>query len=141
MGHHDQTRADSATIVAELMTFDPIVAHHNDTLARADVEMRLLEVRHLPVIDEHQRLVGILSNRDILRALAGRKHTCARVEQIMTRNPATVAPDTAASEAAELMMRRRISALPVVDNRGQLRGIVSQTDFLRWARDLLRRPT
>ena len=54
-----------------------------------------------------------------------------RAYQIMTPRVATVRPDTPVAEAAELMLTKRISGLPVVDARGKLVGIVSEGDFLR----------
>jgi CBS domain-containing protein len=54
-----------------------------------------------------------------------------RAHQIMTRRVVTVSPETTVVEAAELMLRNRISGLPVVDGEGKLVGIVSEGDFLR----------
>jgi len=54
-----------------------------------------------------------------------------RAHQIMTRSVATVAPDTTILEAASIMLRRHVSALPVLDAAGKLVGIVSEGDFIR----------
>ena len=54
-----------------------------------------------------------------------------RAHQIMTRSVATVTPDTTILEAANIMLRRHVSALPVLDRAGKLVGIVSEGDFIR----------
>lgn len=81
---------------------------------------------------EHGRLIGILTDRDVLRALAGEvdPHT-ARVEEWMTADPDMVEPDTEVDEAAEWLLATGYRHLPVVEN-GRLLGIVSIKDVL-WA--------
>jgi CBS domain-containing protein len=54
-----------------------------------------------------------------------------RAHQIMTRSVLTVAPDTTVAEAANTMLQRHVSGLPVVDTTGKLVGIISEGDFLR----------
>jgi acetoin utilization protein AcuB len=82
--------------------------------------------RHLPVTDQG-RLVGMLSDHDI------RQHqghlTDTRVTGAMTDNPITVSPDTTMEEAAEIMLERKISGLPVVE-QGKLVGIITTADLL-----------
>src|SRR3954447_22007208 len=56
-----------------------------------------------------------------------------RAHQVMTRSVITVTPETTILEAANIMLRRRVSGLPVVDEAGRLVGIVSESDFLRRA--------
>jgi len=63
--------------------------------------------------------------------LEAKGETQMRAHQIMTRNVITVGTDTSILDAATLMMDRHISGLPVVDGRGKLLGVVSESDFLR----------
>ena len=91
-------------------------------------------VRHVPVI-ENERLVGIISDRDIKAALAlslgpGGETIYRTAGQIMTRDPETIVPMSPVEEAARIMVTRRISALPVTE-QGRLIGIVTETDLLR----------
>jgi CBS domain-containing protein len=90
-------------------------------------------VRHVPVEDEEGRLVGIVSHRSLLRMLADGPHggggELVAVRQIMNPDPVSVAPTTPVSEAVDLMRRRRIGSLPVVED-GRLVGIVTVYDFL-----------
>ena len=125
--------------VREIMTTALIAMKANDTVKRADVDMKLASIRHLPVVDDRNHVIGILSNRDVLRALgdAGGASDGVVVGDIMTRQVHTVREDTPAHEAATLMLEHKIGALPVVGDEEQLVGLVTETDFLRIARDAL----
>lgn len=77
------------------------------------------------VVKDHGRLIGILTERDLLRAMAARVHTSeARVRQWMTGDPVTAAPDMELDEAAKVMLEHGFRHLPVVDDSGVL-GVVS----------------
>jgi len=119
-----------------------VTVQKDETVDRAQTLMAQQGIRHLPVLDG-QRLVGILSDRDIhgllvrQRAGAGRAE-CGRayflvpgvrVEEVMTPKPLTVAPDTDLEEATRLLITRKIGCLPVVD-RGRVVGIITETDIL-----------
>lgn len=97
--------------------------------------------RHVPVVDEAGRLVGILTDRDLAHRATGpmgfleareRNEALAAIEiyEVMTDDPLTVPPTASLPEAARLMMDHRISSLPVVDH-GAVLGLVTATDFLR----------
>ncbi|MFQ5507863.1 MAG: CBS domain-containing protein [Leptospirillia bacterium] len=103
---------------------------------------------HLLVMDEG-RLVGILSDRDVLRATSpffGTRDENVRdeslmhrrVHQIMTRNPRTIPPDTPLRAAGEIMVTHRISCLPVVsddDGIHTLEGLITSRDLLQYYLD------
>lgn len=129
-----------ATPVSAVMTTDPPTARAAEPLADAAQRMSELRVRHLPVLDERGVLVGILSERDVLRSAfthrGGRwlgpmppPHTVT-VRAAMTSPALTVAPDAPITEAMTTFVQRRIGALPVLDATGALRGIVSYVDIL-----------
>jgi len=101
-----------------------------DTLQRAGDLMDKYEVRHLPVL-RGARLVGILSDRDLRTPRPSAK----LVQDIMTLNPVSIAPDASVDEAACVMRAHKFSALTVVEKR-QLMGILTTTDVLRAFVDL-----
>jgi len=122
--------------VGDLMSTALIVVRDSDTIGVADAQMKLGAIRHVPVVDSKQNLVGILSAGDVLLALARGKKT-VRVGETMTRNPVTVTGETPAHEAIELLLEHRFGSLPVLGTDGHLMGIVTDTDFLAAARDAL----
>jgi CBS domain-containing protein len=111
----------------------PVVSLFGDqTMPLAEDIMTFKHVHHLPVIDTDGRVVGVVSDRDLLRAQA----ICepgVLITEVMTRDVWTVAPDTLASAAGEVMRDNRFGCLPVVDEAGQLVGILTQHDFLDFA--------
>ena len=121
--------------VGELMSTALICVRDSDSIGVAEAQMKLGAIRHVPVVDAKQNLVGILSAGDVLLALArGRKSV--RVGETMTRNPVTVTPDTPVHEAIALLLEHRFGSLPVLGTDGHLMGIVTDTDFLAAAREL-----
>lgn len=122
----------SRQTVGHLMSTDLFTVRPDDLVEMVGRVMEWRDVRHVPVEDEEGRLVGIVSHRSLLRMLAdglngGRELVAVR--QIMNPDPVSVAPTTPVSEAVELMRRRRIGSLPVVED-GRLVGIVTVYDFL-----------
>lgn len=118
--------------VADLMSTALITVGTNDPVTGAHAEMQVGVVRHLPVVDDRGHLVGVLSDRDVLRAISTRKPQ--RVGDIMTRDVVTTRPETAAHEAAGLMLENSISSLLVVDETSTLVGVVTMTDYVELAR-------
>lgn len=102
----------------------------DDSLSVADWDMVVGEMRHLPVVDAHRKVVGILSDRDILRVRGGEPVSVARV---MTRDVCTAPPTMPALEAAEQILALKVGALLVVDEEAHLLGIVTTTDFVALA--------
>jgi CBS domain-containing protein len=121
--------------VSDLMTTAIITVRPDEAVREAHADMRMGAFRHLPVVDERGRLVGIVSDRDILRTLARPRDTT--IAEIMTRDPVTVVADRPAHIAAQIMLDRTIGAVPVVNEEGRLIGLVTQTDFLDVARRAL----
>jgi CBS domain-containing protein len=120
------------TRVSELMSRDPLTLELNDHLDVARTLMLSCRIRHLPVTRLGQ-LCGILSARD-LAAVACLADTSAH--QVMHSPVETLGPRDPVAAAAARMLRYGFSSLPVVDG-GQLVGIVTSTDLVRAACDLL----
>ncbi|MDZ4755863.1 MAG: CBS domain-containing protein [Phycisphaerae bacterium] len=129
-------------LVEHIMTRHVVSVRMDATL---DTIRELFEARrfHHVVVLEERRLVGIISDRDLLRAVSPFAGTAAertmdaaswhkRAHQIMHRSVITARADMNVNEAAALFLRHRISALPVIDDEGSCVGIVTLRDFLRW---------
>lgn len=112
----------------------------NDTLSVADSIMRSERIRHLPVLDESGRVVGILSQRDLffnalVRALGFGTATRDRtlnailVKEVMTHDVVTTGPDALVRSAAQVMVDRKIGCLPVLDGE-VLIGMLSESDIV-----------
>lgn len=125
--------------VEDLMSSSVVSLHESNSVGYADAEMKLANIRHLPVVDDRGHVVGMLSNRDIFRAFGNGKRRTVPVAEIMVRDVQTVRSETPADVAAEIMLERKIGALPVVGEDEQLVGIITETDFLSVARQALTR--
>lgn len=128
---------DRHTSVSDLMTTAVITMKPDDSLDAADTEMKLAGIRHIPVVDERDHLVGILSDRDILREFHRRGARKLAVREIMTRSVHTIRERAPAHEAARIMLQHKISSVPVIGSHNQLVGMVTETDFLRIAYEAL----
>ena len=119
--------------VGDLMSTALIFVRDTDTLGTALREMQRATIHHLPVVDEHLNLIGVLSTTDVLDARRGRS-AATRVGRSMSRSVVSVTPETSVSRAMELMTENVFRSLPVVDSDGHLIGIVTETDLLRGSR-------
>jgi acetoin utilization protein AcuB len=102
---------------------------------RAYEIMRDRRIRHL-LVTEHDRLVGILSDRDLRPILLSPGLTGASVAEVMSETPTTIAPGASVEDAASLLVVRKIGCLPVVEEE-RLVGIVTETDLLAVLVELL----
>jgi CBS domain-containing protein len=128
---------DRHTRVSDLMTTAVITMNPDDSLDAADTEMKLAGIRHIPVVDDRNHLVGLLSDRDILREFHRRGGKKLPVREIMTRSLHTIREGAPAHEAARIMLKHKISSVPVTGGDQQLVGMVTETDFLRVAYEAL----
>ena len=126
--------------VARFMTADPIAISSDRTLTEAHRIMREKGIRHLPVIDGG-RLVGLVSQRDLylLETLQGVDPDEEKVEEAMTAEPYTVAPDAPLEEVASRMAEQKYGSA-VVLSAGAVVGLFTTIDALRALASVLRRP-
>lgn len=127
--------------VDEIMSTQIVTVGMDDTLHKVAALFEAHRFHHLLVVDGG-RVVGILSDRDLLKnispfvgKLSEREQDVAtlkkRVHQIMVRNLITVPETASLTQAADAMLSRRVSCLPVLDERGYAVGIVTIHDLLR----------
>ncbi len=111
--------------IADVMRPDLIEAAPEDTLGEVAARMTEVNVGAV-VVKDFGRLIGILTERDMLKAMAARVHTSeARVRQWMTEEPITATADMDVDAAARLMLAKGFRHLPVCDENGQVMGVVS----------------
>jgi CBS domain-containing protein len=114
--------------IGELMTTDVLTVAPEDTLGEAAAKMTERGVGAV-VVSDFGRMIGILSERDIMRAVADRIHSSeARVREWMTADPITATRETSVEEAGRTMLEHGFRHLPVVDGERAV-GIVSLRDL------------
>ncbi|MEZ0449415.1 IMP dehydrogenase [Cellulomonas sp. ICMP 17802] len=113
------------------MITDPVTVGPDATLAELDHLCGIYRVSGLPVIAENGLLLGIITNRD-LRFVPGGEFETRRVREIMTPMPLVTAPvGIARDDAAALLAKHKIEKLPLVDDAGILRGLITVKDFVK----------
>jgi CBS domain-containing protein len=127
---------------SSLMTADPETVTPETHLVTAAARMIELGLRHLPVVDEGQRLVGMISDRDVRTAL-GSPSDAVRgqregeleeltVDSVMANDPIRVELDAPVKTIADVLATEKIGAVPVVDEGERVVGIVSYVDVLAY---------
>ncbi len=128
-------------LVKDWMTKNPITITDDTSMMKAIHLMKQNRFRRLPVIHD-QQLVGVVTDRDLKEASPSKATTLdvhelyyllaeLQVKDIMTRNPVTVGEHDTVEHAAQIMLEQTISGLPVVNDQGELTGILTQSDVFR----------
>ena len=111
---------------------DPVTLPASATLAEAETVMSTYHISGVPIVDDSRRLVGILTNRDT-RFCAPSDYS-RRIDEFMTKAPlVTAAVGTTLDEARAILGKHRIEKLPLVDDDGVLRGLITVKDILKVA--------
>ena len=147
--------------VSQFMSTDLFTVRPDDLIDLAASVMDWRHIRHVPVEDQHGRLVGLVSHRALLRMMSRGMHLPGKegtlriessghgaaaavsvghpvtVKEIMITDPVTVSPSSSSLEAIEIMRKHKVGCLPVVEN-DHLVGIVTSFDFLEASAHLFR---
>ena len=118
-------------LVIERMTTTPVTITGGLTIAQALEVIERRNVHHLPVVDDRGALVGIITERDLLRAKGNEV-----VDNLMERRVITVTEYTPLENAARIMADHKIGSLPVMRD-GKMVGIITQTDLFKVFLELL----
>ncbi len=128
--------------VSERMSTDLITIGPDFTIAEARSKMSTHSIRHLPVVDNEGELVGIVTDRDMRDAMPSTlmkkpnyEETVAKimnylVSDIMTRDPITIYGYFTIQDALLVIQKKKVGALPVIDEEGNLIGLLSTRDLL-----------
>ena len=129
--------------VSRSMTRKVITVGPQANIFEAQELMAQNQIRHLPVIEENGRLLGIVTDRDIRSALPynffkkppskeeKKNFAQLKIDEIMTREPITISPSHTIQDALLIIQDAKVGALPVVDEERKLKGIISVRDLLR----------
>ena len=127
--------------VSRSMTHKVVTMDQEASIFDAHELMVKNKIRHLPIVDQKQHLIGIVTDRDIRSALPNRffelspgeeeKIAAIKVKDIMTKDPITISPTYTIQDALLMIQNAKVGALPVVDEDKRLKGIISVRDLLR----------
>jgi CBS domain-containing membrane protein len=137
--------------VRELMQTSVATVRGNETLLAAEDLMKTGWVRHVPVIDATERVLGVITQRDLLKASLSSMANAGPSEQqrwleqvlvhdVMTKKPVTIEPEADLADAVDKLLVGKFGCLPVVEE-GKLVGLLTETDLLRQLRTLLTKRT
>lgn len=129
-------------LVKDIMTVDVITISEDKTMLEAQELMKGHNIRRVPVVDDIKRVLGIITDGDVGRASPSEASTLSRyeanyllsrfkVKDVMTKEVITVRANSGLEDVAGLMFKNKINSLPVVDDKGCLCGIVTDSDLFR----------
>jgi CBS domain-containing protein len=147
---HARRRVRPGNTVADHMTKDVVTVKRSTTLDETARKLSGLRISGMPVIDNEDRVIGVIGELDIIMANQGKKGVGIRdlvrritgepvpkrkdgnyVGDVMSEPPITIKKDADILEAARILDARRIKRLPVVDEHGKLIGVISRADVVR----------
>jgi acetoin utilization protein AcuB len=128
-------------LVRERMTRNPIFIRPDTPVTEAQALMKREKIHHLPVLDKDEKLVGIVTEKDLLYASPSVATTLSvfemtsllaklKVEKVMSRDVIAIAEDMPLEEAARIMADRGIGGLPIVRGKAMV-GIITESDLFR----------
>jgi len=135
---HELSFVIGPTEVADVMTGKVVTLSPHHSFNDAVNLMNDRYFRHCVVVDSQRKIVGVISDRDIMRALARNPNSRSKsLDQIMTQNPITVKRNTPIVDAVSKIVSKRINCLPVIEDDGTVCGIVTSIDLLKSYQQLL----
>jgi len=128
-------------LVKERMTRNPITIRPDTPVTEAQAMMKREKIHHLPVVDKDEKLVGIVSEKDLLYASPSPASTLSvyemssllaklKVDKVMSKNVVTVTEDVPLEEAARIMVDRGIGGLPIMRGTSVV-GVITESDLFR----------
>jgi len=112
-------------LVQDLMIKDVVTAKKDISVKQCIDILFKMHIASIVIIDEDRKIIGVFTERDIIRVIAQDIALNTLLEDVMTTNVVTVSIDSTFAEAKELMRTYRIRRIPVVDSEGKLTGLIS----------------
>ena len=116
--------------VKDAMNTDIFILRENDDIFQASNFMKKERIRNLPVVDEKNKLIGLVTLREIVDALTEGPRT-QTIGDIMITEVKAIGPDTPLKGAIEVMIINKFGSMPVVDSNRKLLGMVTELDLLK----------
>lgn len=136
-------------LIRDFMVQDPKFVRDTDSLNEAYQTMRLYGIRHLPVVDKEDRIVGVFTHTDLNKCYPPKENDASwfydkddlsamRIDKHMTREPAVLIPEDTLREAALTMARGKYACIPIISPQTKkLVGIITYIDVLKKVADLV----
>lgn len=116
--------------VKDVMNSEPFILQEEETILSASKLMKKEKVRNLPVVDEENKLTGLITLREIIETVFTNPSKIL-VKDAMIKQVTAVQLDTPLKGAIEVMLVNKFGCLPVIDNEKKLLGIVTESDLLK----------
>lgn len=123
-------------LVKKFMSSKLVTVSEEASIAEAVNLLKKHSIRHLPVV-KGEKVVGLVTETELRGAIFPAMLEDLTVKDVMINQPVTVDPEAPLEEAARLIYHNKVTALPVVDKTGELRGIISMVDMLLALIDLM----
>ena len=114
----------------DVMNKEIFILHETDDIFQASKFMKKERARNLPVVDERNKLIGLVTLREIVDALTERKNNVT-IGDIMLSEVKAIGPDTPLKGAIEVMLINKFGSMPVVDSNRKLLGMITELDLLK----------
>ena len=131
------------TPISQIMVTKVITINMNDQFSKVEELLRLHGIRHLPVVDDHNVMRGIITQRDLYRIISPMRNEEGSsfynkdilneyiLKYVMTKEVVTLSPQETLGAVISLMVKTKYGCIPVLDAEKHLLGIVTQVDVLR----------
>jgi len=128
----------------DIMVAHVITGHIDDPLSVIEAKFSEHSIRHIPIVDDKNRILGMFTHKDLAKCLAPHRtedgdyfYEKDEMDQfvlryVMTKNPVTLGPDDTLKHAVDVMGREKYDCIPIAKADGTLVGIVSQVDIMKY---------
>lgn len=137
-------------LLKEIMTSPPIFVREDAPFSDVAEKIENKRIRHVPIVDKDNKLVGLMSQRDLYKIAPPHKLedgewfydkemlNAVILRAVMTKNPFALKPDNTVGQAVTAMVEHKYGCIPIVDDKRTLLGIVTQIDILKMAVAILK---
>ena len=116
--------------VKDVMNKEPYILYEEDTVLDASKFMKKERIRNLPVVDKNNKLIGLVTLREIIEGIVAKKEK-ALVKDVMLKEVKSVESEAPLKGAIQIMLINKFGCLPVIDSSKKLQGIITEADLLK----------